>query len=47
VTSKTDNFVMIGLVPAIHHFVAAELHKQDVDAGHRAGHNAEYTTTLA
>jgi hypothetical protein len=47
VTSKTNNFVMVGLVPAIHDFVAAELHKRDVDAGHRAGHHAEYTTTLA
>jgi hypothetical protein len=47
VTSKTNNTVMAGLVPAIHDFVAAELHKQDVDAGHRAGHDGEYTATLA
>jgi hypothetical protein len=47
VTSKTNNFAMVGLVPAIHDFVAAELHKQDVDVGHRAGHDAEYVTTLA
>jgi hypothetical protein len=47
VISQTNNTVMAGLVPAIHDFVAAELHKQDVDVGHRAGHDAEYTTTLA
>jgi hypothetical protein len=38
---------MAGLVPAIHDFLAVELHKQDVDAGHRAGHHAEYKAALA
>ena len=46
-TSKTNNTVMAGLVAAIHDFLAAELHKQGVDAGHRAEHDGEYTATLA
>jgi hypothetical protein len=47
VTSKTNNTVMAGLVPAIQDFLAAELHKQGVDAGHRAGHDGGYAAALA
>jgi hypothetical protein len=36
-TRMRDIFVMAGLVPAIHVFLA--LGKQDVDARHKAGHD--------
>jgi hypothetical protein len=36
-SSRTNELVMAGLGPAIHVFVAK---KQDVDARHKAGHDA-------
>jgi hypothetical protein len=39
--SLNSLFVMAGLVPAIHEFLAAYASREDVDARHKAGHDGQ------